>query len=247
MPANCEFNFDEDHEGWLGWMAGGGGPRRLEHRDSCLIASSPWGVDINHAPPGAGYLHLLYCLFTGYDSAATKRWEPYCGRNRFIEGDYPRDFTNAKMTFRLKGEVDLKGAHFAVLTQGDVRGGAIRDNRVLTGQPIPITPEFSEHTVVLTTDESQWTQLGTRGPGADHDKYGNVTAAEALKSIDVDIILVLFPLDIAAADPIDGDLHKLRAGKDYAVDGAKLPSGWIALDSVKIEFAQGAGADLATP
>ena len=57
-------DFDATPGGWLGWMGGGGGARRLELRDSVAIVRSPWGVDFNHAPPGAGYLHLLYALLT---------------------------------------------------------------------------------------------------------------------------------------------------------------------------------------
>ena len=63
MPTYLE-TFDSDPGGWFGWISNTQGPRPLEIRQSCAISQSPWWIDYNHAPPGAGYLHLLYMLFT---------------------------------------------------------------------------------------------------------------------------------------------------------------------------------------
>ena len=56
--------FDDDSGGWFGWISNSQGPKPLEIRDSCAISRSPWWIDYNHAPPGAGYMHLLYMLLT---------------------------------------------------------------------------------------------------------------------------------------------------------------------------------------
>ena len=55
-------NFEDGPGGWLGWDARG--PRRLEFVEGAVLSQGPWWVDSNHAPPGGGYLHLLYCLHT---------------------------------------------------------------------------------------------------------------------------------------------------------------------------------------
>jgi hypothetical protein len=36
---------------------------------------------------------------------------------------------------------------------------------------------------------------------------------------------------------MDGDPHLPYAGRDYAVDTSRLPSGYVMLDEVRIEFA----------
>ena len=51
-------DFDDGSGGWEEY------PNPLLIEDSCAITKSPWWVDSNHAPPGGGYLHLLYCLYT---------------------------------------------------------------------------------------------------------------------------------------------------------------------------------------
>jgi len=57
-----------------------------------------------------------------------------------------------------------------------------------------------------------------------------------LRDVNCNIILILFPLDIVPAQPIDADPHFLRAGKDYPVDRSRLPEGYVMLDEVRIEF-----------
>jgi hypothetical protein len=228
--------FDNGPGGWLAWVAGGGGPRRLEIRDSAAIVRSPWTVDFNHAPPGAGYLHLLYVLITTpKDQYPRGHYDPLADRNRFVEDEYSRDFTNARFTVKVRGELDLKGSQFLLLVQSSVP--PVVTNWVLHGQPIRVTKDWSEQTLILKPDPSQWTCLGTRGPGADCATYGEAPIADALRDVNVDIILVLFPLDIAPARPIAGNLHKLRAGRDYELDRSRLPSGHVELDELRIEYA----------
>ena len=231
--------FDNGPGGWLGWVGGGGGPRRLEIHSGAAIVRSPWGVDFNHAPPGAGYLHLLYGLFTLppqlYESCRG-RFDPLADTNRFIEGNYSRDFRNAKFSVKVRGELDFKGSQLLLFVQSDV--GPIRTNYMLSGQPIKVSPNWSEQTITLPPDPTQWTCLGTRGTGADHPNYGEAPIAGALRDLNVNIVLGLFPLDITPTGPIAGDPHKLRAGKDYEIDRSRLPEGRIELDEVRIAFAR---------
>jgi hypothetical protein len=57
-----------------------------------------------------------------------------------------------------------------------------------------------------------------------------------LSDVNVDILLVLYPLDIAPMGPINGDPHLLRPEKDYPVWRGKLPEGYVTLDEVRIRF-----------
>lgn len=219
--------FDDRPGGWYGWNHYGAS--RLELREGAAISRSPWWVDYNHAPPGAGYLHILYVLNTK-DGDSTL---PLAGPNRFVNGGYSTDFTNARLTLRLRGEVDAKRTKLLLLTQADVPG--TRVNSVLSAQPIAITPDWSEPTIVCVPEDSQWTCLGSR-----HDRiatYGAGPIAAVLRDVNLDILLVLFPLDVAPAEAIQGDPHRLRAGRDYPVDQSRLPSGHVMLDEVRIEFA----------
>lgn len=227
--------FDHGPGGWLGWMGGGGGPRRLEIIDGAAVVRSPWGVDFNHAPPGAGYLHLLYVLFTTPpEKYRRERFEPLAEVNRFIAGNFPRDFTNVKMRVRLRGELDTKGAQLLLLIQGDL--GEVQPNYVCTGQPLQVTRDWSQQVIHMVPDPGQWTCLGTRGTGADNPHYGYAPVADLLRQVNVDIMLVLFPLDIAPAEAMTGDPHVLRAGKDYALDRTRLPSGYVMLDEFQLDF-----------
>lgn len=238
MPSQTYLEtFDNGPGGWLLWLAGGGGPLPADVRESALVSRSPWGVDYNHAPPGAGYLHLLFVLFTLPQKPEWwSKFEPFGGEPRFMLGDFPRDFRNARVTVRIRGEVDLHGAQLVLLIQGDV--GPVRTNWVLDSQPIVITKEWSEQTLTLIPDETKWTCLGTRTTGADCDHYGYAPLPDCLKDLNIDLVLGLFPIDVRPFHALEGDPHSLRAGKDYAVNRLHLPSGEVWMDSIKIEYAE---------
>ena len=91
--------FEEDPGGWFGWISNVKGPKPIEIRDSCAISRSPWWIDYNHAPPGAGYMHLLYMLFTS--GPAGEHHREVAGPNRYIAAGFGTDFTNARITLRL--------------------------------------------------------------------------------------------------------------------------------------------------
>lgn len=225
--------FDDGPGGWVGWDGNSAeGTLALEIKDEALVARSPWWVDYNHAPPGGGYLHLLYCLLTtceGYAQCRTRG-----GVNRFVEGGYPLNWTNAQITVRLKGEVELRGTDLYLLAQAKVRDKYI--NAVLSDQPLAITPDWSEQTITLVPDEDRWQCMGSHVSRM--DRYGWGEAADILKDLNGDIIFVLFPLDVVPAEPVEGNPHHLRAGEDYAVDRSRLPEGYVMMGSIKIAFAE---------
>jgi hypothetical protein len=225
-----EEDFNDGPGGWYGW--GFKGAERLAIVDGAAVSRSPWWVDINHAPPGAGYLHLLYVLNT----SPTDSTQEIADTNRFQAGGFPCDFTNARITVRVRGNVAERGADMVLLAQGDVtEPRKTRVNSVLTGQPIRITRDWSEQTIVCAPDNGQWTPLGSRHNRT--DLYGWGPVAPLLRSLNLDIIFVLFPLDVRPVEPVTGDIHVLRADGDYKADRRFLPEGEVWMDWIRIEFA----------
>ena len=223
-------DFDDGPGGWMGWHSNAGGALALEVEDSAIIARSPWWIDYNHAPPGGGYLNLLFCLLTTPGSYALHA--EHGGVNHFLEGDQPRDWTNARITVRLKGQVELRGTQLHLLAQAKV--GEKYINCVLTAQPLTITSDWSEQTITLVPDNDQWQCIGSHVSRA--DRYGWGKAADVLRDLNGDIIFVLFPVDVVPAEPVEGNHHHLRAGEDYAVDESRLPSGYVMMDWIRIQF-----------
>ena len=151
MPGQTYIEtFDDGPGGWLGWESIAVGPKRLEIEDGAILSRSPWWIDYNHAPPGGGYLHLPFYLQTNSLYGDFRQDRELGGRNRFVEGGFPGDFTNAKMTLRLKGEMELRGDDLLLLVQAKV--GDIHVNQVLTKQPFKVTSDWSEQTIILAPD-----------------------------------------------------------------------------------------------
>ncbi len=222
--------FDNGPGGWFGWASNSAGAKPLEIQDGCFVSRSPWWIDYNHAPPGAGYLNLLAMLLTRGPFGEHQR--EVAGENHFVTGGFGTNFTNAKITLRLKGELLASGASFCFLAQSIQNG--ICSGWLLTGQPFEVTADWSEQTVVAVPDASQWTSLGSR-----HDRndfYGNIELPRVLSDVNTNILLVLYPLDIAPMGPLAGDLHRLRPEKDYPVWRSRLPEGFVLIDEVRIEF-----------
>ena len=223
--------FDDGPGGWHGWISNAAGQKRLEVKESCALSRSPWWIDYNHAPPGAGYMNLLFMILTRGSTGQHLRG--VAGENRLITGDFGTDFTNAKVTLRLKGELLSRGTQFHLLVQGF--HGGVCTGWILTGQSFEVTPDWSEQTVTCVPDEQQWTCLGSRHDRVDF--YGQVPLKTVLADVNANILLVLYPLDVAPMGPIDGDPHKLRPEVDYPVWRSKIPEGYVMLDEVRIELA----------
>jgi len=222
--------FNEGPGGWYGWISNAAGPKPLEVRESSAISRSPWWIDYNHAPPGVGYLHLLYMLNTR--GTAGEHQREVAGENRFIKGGFPTDFTKARITLRLKGELDAKGAQLLLLCQAEQEG--ICSGWLLTGQPFRVTHDWGEQTVTVGSDVAQWTCIGSRHDRTDF--YGEIPLPTVLQDVNINILFVLHPLDVAPMGPLAGDPHHLRPEKDYPVWRSRLPEGYVLLDEVRIEF-----------
>ncbi|MFA6110821.1 MAG: hypothetical protein WDA75_18835 [Candidatus Latescibacterota bacterium] len=172
------------------------------------------------------------------------------GVNRFVEDGYSRNLTNARLTARLRGTMDLAGplcnGHIPVpqpdlggvrlllLAQARVDGPPrTTANFILSAQPFEITPDWSVQTVRLVPDPTQWTCLGARHDMTDEYGYGDI--AEVLQDVNVDLIFVLFPLKVVPIGEVR-DIHRQWAAKDYKVDLQYLPKGLVMFDTIQIEY-----------
>lgn len=230
--------FDHGPCGWIGWD-GVHGPIPVEIRDGVAVSRSPWWIDCNHAPPGAGYLHILFALHTRHGPGFSEAIRRAGGPNRYVAGGYPTDLRNARVTVRLKGKVDLRGAKLCFLVQGNLSDDPAQPhwvNQVLTAQPFTITPDWSEQTIQLVPDPRQWTDLGARHDRAAFYKTGPIE--QLLRNVNGDFILVLFPLDVRPLVPVDGNPHQYWwDGRDgHVADPAYLPQGEVMMDEFRIDF-----------
>jgi hypothetical protein len=244
MSMTYTETFDEGPGGWIADLRGA-----LPVWDGVAHCYSPWSVDANHAPPGAGYLHLLMYLPT-HAAAPVRLSAAQREENRFVAGNYSTDLTHAELTVRLRGTLDLAGplcndhtpspqpdlggAQVLLLVQSKIDGPpATTANFILTGQPFQVTPDWSEQTIRLAPDPAQWKCLGARHDKADLYGYGDIS--EVLRDVNVDIIFILFPLKIVPIGEVE-DIHRQWAAKDYKVDMQYLPKGLIMFDMVRIEY-----------
>ena len=223
-------SFDNGTGGWFGWTSNAAGPKTLDVQDGALVSRSPWWIDYNHAPPGAGYLHLLAMLLTRGPCGEHHR--EVAGENRFVNGKFGTDFTNAKITLRLKGELIERGAKFCLLVQSIQEG--ICSGWILTGQPFEVTADWTEQTVTAVPDAAQWTSLDSRHDRTDF--YGTIELPKVLSQVNTNILLVLFPLNVVPMGPIPDDPRRLRPEKDYPVWRGLLPEGYVLIDDIQIEF-----------
>jgi hypothetical protein len=217
-----EETFDDGPGGWCAWLRHGVNAP-LEIKDGVVTVRTPLGVDSHHAP---NYLSLLAYLYTMRGMGG-----PLGEPNRFVDGGFSRDLTNATMTVRMRGDMRLRGTEVVLLAQADVPG--TRANFVLFAQPFHVTPDWSDQSMVLAPDRNQWRCVGTRHDMAHQYGYGDIV--EALKDVNVDLILVLYPVTIVPLEPTD-DIHSTRPLIDYPIDERYLPSGEIQIDTIRIEY-----------
>ena len=229
MPTYRE-TFEAGPGGWFGWESNAAGPRSLELRNDCAISRSPWWIDYNHAPPGAGYMHLLYMLFTA--GVAGEHHREVAGPNRYLAGGFGTDFLGARITLRLKGELRARGAQLHLLCQGFREG--VCTGWLQTAEAFAVGADWSEQTILCSADESRWTCLGSRHDRGDY--YGRAPLKSVLEDVNADILFVLYPLDIEPMETLAGDPHRLRPERDYPVWRSQLPEGYVMLDEVRIEF-----------
>lgn len=226
-------DFTDGPGGWHTWLSNKTGPGKIRIDEGVVNFRSPWWVDYNHAFPGAGYLHLTMGLRIrkNVDLGHEQAVQAVSGVNRYIDSGFGSDLRAAAFTLRLRGDLAIRGARLQLLVQSRV--GSHWVNYTLSASPFVVTPQWSEQTIVLEPDPSQWLCLGSR-----HDRtafYGWGPLNDVLSDVNGNIILILFPLTIVPIEP-HTDVHTMRAGEDYQVRQELLPEGTISYDWVRIDL-----------
>ena len=175
-------------------------------------------------------MHMVFTLATSGPQGEV--YTEVGGPSRFTTDTFPTNFKDASLSIRCRGELVSHESQLVVLIQGSVDG--ITSGWLLTGSPFDVSKGWTEQTVTLAPDPSLWTPMGVRHDRG--DMYGIKPLDEVLSNVDINIMLVLFPLDVAPMGPIDGDPHLLRPERDYPVWRHRLPEGYVTLDSVEISF-----------
>lgn len=224
-------DFDDGPGGWMRVVDNFAPVAALPIANGVVRCQGPWWVDYNHAPPGGGYLQLLMCLVTKGPSGESIR--EAAGENRFVEAGFPTDFTNARISLRLRGELEAAGTKFSVLIQGSIDG--LVSGWVLTGQTFTVTEDWTEQTVTLAPDPAQWTSIGSRHDRT--DTYGERPLRDILRNVNVNMHLIMFPVKPRPMGRLDGDPHRLRAGRDYPIWPSSIAQGYVEVDRIAIEFA----------
>ncbi len=230
MATSYVEDFDDGPGGWMRVIDNHSPIGALPVRNGVVSCQGPWWVDYNHAPPGGGYLQLLMCLIT--KGAAGESTREAAGENRFVKGGYPTDFTDARISLKLRGEMEAAGTRLSVLLQGSVDG--LCSGWVLTGQTFEITEDWSEQAVTCAPLAAQWTSIGSRHDRT--DTYGEKPLDAVLADVNVNMHLIMFPVKPRPMGRIDGDPHLLRAGRDYPIWPSSIAQGYVEIDRISIEF-----------
>ena len=107
-------------------------------------------------------------------------------------------------------------------------------NFVLSSLYFAVTPDWSKQTITLAPNPAQWFCLGARHDLTDVYGWGGIESV--LRDVNIDIILLLHPLQIVPLQPQPDGPHFRRAELDYEVNRTYLPSGEIRLGEVQIDF-----------
>ena len=222
--------FDNGPAGWWGWGGNHLGLQTIPHRDSYLETVSPWWIDYNHAPPGAGYLHMLFCLST--KGPLGEQIQETAGPNRFIQGGFSRNLENAEIRLRIRGEMKMRGANVVLLVQSGIDGVTVP--WALASQTIAVVPQWREQSLFLRPNADEWTCL--KGRHDRQDYYAERPLEACLRDVNCNLMLIFFPLDIQPMGDPGGDPHLLRPERDYPVWRSALPEGRLQLDTFEIHY-----------
>ena len=150
-----------------------------------MVLQSPWWLDPNHAPPGAGYLSLLTWVYLdGPPGSST-------------HGVGAIDLRDATLRIAIRAQdLDLKGSHLHFWFQTAMPDGRFA-NFVYTRAPIDalFVPGGNALELIeldLSSDPQAWTCLGAASDRV--DTYGCTNIGDALHAVNNDFGFILFPV-----------------------------------------------------
>lgn len=140
------------------------------------VLSSPWWLDPNHAPPGAGYLNLLLYNYIDTIFPGNKAGIDLTGKTLYLE-------------LRSKS-LELKQSKLLFWFQTKASNGK-HINFAFTAAPIILDQNRTIVKLKLTNKPADWTCLGSSIDRA--NTYDCVSIAEAITNVNLDFGLVILP------------------------------------------------------
>lgn len=174
--------------------------------DGCVIpcrwengfieSRSPWWIDYNHKPPGAGLLNVLFVIWL----------DSYYGGLR----QKSLDLRDARLHCRVMiAEANLKGNHVYFWFQTFNSEENKYHNYVLTKRPLDVSKAASswrDVTIPINTDGADWTCLGSSQERS--DKYACGSIEMDLQNVNANLGFIQMQVD-----PYDQPFGIVRLGR----------------------------------
>lgn len=226
----------EDFNGDSGWVADRARPLFENNGTGKSIATQGydlWSIDHYHAPPdGPGYLHILMWLPTGnYDQF----YPVFYGQQKppFIKANCSTNLTSATLRFKYRAVIKNPGPANIYLWVQAVKGDAGINYRLR--KPVPVSPEWRVEEIRLQPDPNLWVCMRGASYMPMYTKGCEFSIGELLKDVNRNILFVLFPLALSDEVAQKSSL-KQRPMQHFTVDREALPSGYLEIDWITIDY-----------
>lgn len=179
---NDGFTPSDPIECWKSWRGQNACTIVAPVENGMMILQSPWWLDNNHAPPGAGFLNLLAYTYMGKPE-------------RPADPSSALDLTNGLFVASLQtDDLNLRGSQVLFWFQVLSPNGK-STNYALSGSPVlgnSTVPQSGEIYLNLPTDPKMWQCLGSST--SSQDSYDcSVPFEDAIKNVNNDYGLIIMP------------------------------------------------------
>jgi len=170
---------------WISWLGLHACTIDVPVANDRMVLESPWWLDPNHAPPGAGYLGLVTWTYVdGEPDEATY-------------GVPTVDLRGVTLRVALRAEnLDLKGSHLNFWFQTTMPDGRFANfvyRRAPIEKRLPSNGSDLELVeITLSGEPEAWTCLSSAADRSDF--YGCMDVQDAMREVDQDFGLILFPV-----------------------------------------------------
>jgi len=198
-----------------------------------LYSTGPWWVDGNHAPPGYGYLSLVFLCLLRPDKLQNMSFDPHLC--------YP-NMREMNIRGKIRGHsADLKGADLLFWFQCYSEKTEKNINYALIGKPLNeklLNGKINDFELNVDVENTEdWVCLGSCAEKS--HLYGelDLNNLDAAKPLNMGFILT--PMDVKPVWPDECDLSSpmnLTTESLWPIDTHSLPTGTIAIYDLEIEY-----------
>ena len=161
---------------WQSWQGKFACTSFVPIRDGEVILNSPWWLDNNHAPPGAGYLNLLFYNYIDTIFSGNKKSLNLEDRTLYLK--------------LRSSNLDLKQSKIFFWFQTKAINGKYI-NFVYTKVPIHLDEKMKTLEIKFTSNASDWICLGSNERRK--DTYDCIDLKDAISDVNIDFGLIIFP------------------------------------------------------